>query len=1419
MASISPPSLPPPPPSLPNNHNQQPEAAGASSSSEEDSEPEVEEPQQPQFSEEARRIAEEGLDGLDEENGAIELSSKSGSVLIKKGKKMKNRWLVLDKNILHLKKKASDRKPIKHMTFDLKGNLEVIKNDEEATYLGRCFSINIEGKEELRIFTETREEFAEWWEILNTNKRKLDESSGGGGQKVAAEVNRFEQLWGDDSAATPLAAPIVTIMNGTMNGTNNNGSGNGGPNKSVSLASTTNQDALHPPQYKSYLTKRGGTFKTWRKRWFVLEAFTLQYYKREGDKKPKATVSIGPKCKVLPSVSNKKIKKKRPNAFCLETEGRTYYLDCDDNATKSDWLFNIRKTIEMAKDAIRDYDQQKEKKKQRASLVAVEAEKEKNQSHKSSLSVVSVMGHQDDDTTDEDDSDNESHPEKLGDLPGTSMSSDVANQVGSFNQTQKTPEEKTVEYLSKPATWNRINETNSKINTAQVEFYVIATKMRPPNAKAPSKRRTSALGSVKTMDENKPITASHIRIHQSQFMKTSRLPPNVDLKSLKYSGIGKHLYRSNVVENEAIAVYARACVVDCPVAGDRAVEISVHVEDTRCKTDVEKPWAKARFTVSQLLGCENGKLKVPLVLEQTDTNKKIGLPPGMLDKYGSLADPNRPSVYICLSDVPYSDALQTSICQTWGMQGQTFALRTTSQELLVCREECHESLATFQIPLLYLKLRAAEWVDNLKAVKERCEKLLKIFIEQDETRAREMQNCQEIVEKGEKGTELDASKKRLAALKRELGRRQSTEERSKWVIAHMQSHNRIVSQYSAAIDLLTPLFQQIPPNAYQNKCISLTFKSSARKKDSALRMLPTNLHLCWWKVCQPKQMPVSDSDFEPLNMTHASGSVPSTPGRHSRSNTNGMTKSEKRKTMQLTSVGNWGSERDRTESNVSSATSASSASRLSSLTINGDDSDEDEESNQAHSSNDGMNFQKSFYPDGKGENDTVYDTVTFGAPAAHILGFKKGGLRALLLKRAKLLAGEHLEESEQISTEVRWFYQDDGNDEQGPWDTESMRVWYTDGLLDSKLKTRLSTDQPDDWVPLEVRFPIVEQAFPADYGKEALNTYNESLLAAEFGDGKNKGKKGKDEMRQDAEELTLKIEQRRDLIVCQALSALVLSFSARIEVLGGRSETFLKQLEAVGYLFQVESLVSTHGDEQGMLDDFIEAMKELGKFTFRLSELGGRNVESDLWKKRENLTQIRGRMAATTESSDKYKKLEEAAKILEEHITSSMEGTEEQWYYCDDENNVQGPFPASHMRSWYPDYLDDNVRILKEGESGELWMTIGERFAHCGPFPSPSLAAVRVGKGLQEVSIERGPNEECVVTMKIPPSLWLRLPESLKNGQTIPVFPVLIQQGINEFQSIANITGSRSKLQNGKKKKRKKEIRKKKMNSFFCCAS
>jgi hypothetical protein len=990
------------------------------------------------------------------------------------------------------------------------------------------------------------------------------------------------------------------------------------------------------------------------------------------------------------------------------------------------------------------------------------------------------------------------------------------------HSSKKTFESRVEDYLSQEQTWNRINETNMKENTTQVEFYCIGTKMRPPANTG--KRRTSTMGAtrrhsntpsvhVQSMNLQKPIASSHIRIQQSQFMKDTRFPENCDLSSLQYGGIGQHMFRSNVIEKEPIAVYARACVIDCPLEGDRAIEVSVHVDDPRCSSNPDKPWLKARFTLSMLIGSKHGSLRLPLVMA-SNRSSVVASPNGekATDKYGPIDSPDRPVLYVLLSKVPYYTDSKTSIVQTWGMQAQTFALRTINQELIVAREECHEAVTTFQVPLLYLKLRAAEWVSNLKTMKERCEKLLKIFIEREEARAYEMGEAQKIVEDPSAApSDVNNAKKKLAALKKELGKRQSTEERSKWVISHMQEHNRIVSQYSAAIGLLTPLFTQIPRNAYMNKCISLTFKKSADKKKSALRMLPTNLHLCWWRVWNPAVLPISDDDYEELNIvdlgskqSSTSPNTPKNPGRSSRTSIT-QSKANLKRTSMMPSFNTGGS-----SSAVSKRLSASSAIGGSDLLpttlefLNGEqktggggdvDSDDDDDDGSGARS---QFFKKSFYPDGKCDQDTVYDTVTFGAPAAHVLGFKKGGLRALLLKRAKLLAGDDgsiAEEEEQKYKEVAWWYKDASGsfDEQGPHQTSTMREWYQSGAFEDGLLTRIDIlEQPNQWIKLSERFPEKDKAFPLDYALKELDMIRESMIAAAH---ENKDKRGKDEMRQEAESLSLKIEQRRDLIVCQALSALVLSFSARLEVLGSRSDKFLNQLAHVGYLFQVESLVSTHGDEQGMLDDFIEAMKELRTFSFRLSELGGTTMDTDLWKKRENLTQIRGKMAATTESSENYQKLDEAATFLEGQIREAMEEEEQQWYYCDDDNIVQGPYPASHMRSWYPDYLDDEVRILKDGEDAEMWQTIGERFAHCGPFPSPSIAAVRVGTGLKEISMERG-SDKCVITIKVPPSLWSKLPDKLQQGQSIDVYPVLIQQGINEFQTICNLTGSRSKIQN-----------------------
>ena len=81
--------------------------------------------------------------------------------------------------------------------------------------------------------------------------------------------------------------------------------------------------------------------------------------------------------------------------------------------------------------------------------------------------------------------------------------------------------------------------------------------------------------------------------------------------------------------------------------------------------------------------------------------------------------------------------------------------------------------------------------------------------------------------------------------------------------------------------------------------------------------------------------------------------------------------------------------------------------------------------------------------------------------------------------------------------------------------------------------------------------------------------------------------------------------------------------------------------------------------------------------------------------------------------------------MLEEQIRSEMEVTEEQWYYCDDENEVQGPFPASHMSRgiliiWmmmFECYVWGGARPV-----GKHWGKV----CPLGPFPSPTLAAVHV---------------------------------------------------------------------------------------------
>ncbi|ETN17760.1 hypothetical protein PPTG_05484 [Phytophthora nicotianae INRA-310] len=77
---------------------------------------------------------------------------------------------------------------------------------------------------------------------------------------------------------------------------------------------------------------------------------------------------------------------------------------------------------------------------------------------------------------------------------------------------------------------------------------------------------------------------------------------------------------------------------------------------------------------------------------------------------------------------------------------------------------------------------------------------------------------------------------------------------------------------------------------------------------------------------------------------------------------------------------------------------------------------------------------------------------------------------------------------------------------------------------------------------------------------------------------------------------------RFDMCFSQALTTLVTSFCRQLEysLQHPSDRTFLRTIDSIGFLFQVESLLSTQGKEIGMLEDFSAAVDALKHVTFVL---------------------------------------------------------------------------------------------------------------------------------------------------------------------------------------------------------------------------
>jgi len=82
-----------------------------------------------------------------------------------------------------------------------------------------------------------------------------------------------------------------------------------------------------------WLVKEGGSFKSWKKRYFVLKNGELSYFKNPGEE-ALGTVSLGGATSGIEITDSKK----KPHCFQIVTPSRTYLLSADNDDDRKAWL-------------------------------------------------------------------------------------------------------------------------------------------------------------------------------------------------------------------------------------------------------------------------------------------------------------------------------------------------------------------------------------------------------------------------------------------------------------------------------------------------------------------------------------------------------------------------------------------------------------------------------------------------------------------------------------------------------------------------------------------------------------------------------------------------------------------------------------------------------------------------------------------------------------------------------------------------------------------------------------------------------------------------------------------------------------------------------------------------------------------------
>lgn len=92
---------------------------------------------------------------------------------------------------------------------------------------------------------------------------------------------------------------------------------------------------------EGWVWKRSRFLKNWRRRWLVLTKLQLESMKTRGGKKPTETIEAGTVHRVYAADGEVNMAR----CFCVASNKRTFFMVCDDEAQKAEWIKQITATL------------------------------------------------------------------------------------------------------------------------------------------------------------------------------------------------------------------------------------------------------------------------------------------------------------------------------------------------------------------------------------------------------------------------------------------------------------------------------------------------------------------------------------------------------------------------------------------------------------------------------------------------------------------------------------------------------------------------------------------------------------------------------------------------------------------------------------------------------------------------------------------------------------------------------------------------------------------------------------------------------------------------------------------------------------------------------------------------------------------